>query len=382
MIPQAFPKATVDEDRAEIDTALARVLDSGFYILGPEVDAFEQAFAAWCGLPHAVGVSNGTDALRVALLALDIGPGDLVAVVSHTAVATVAAIRAVGARPLWVDVDPATCLMDLDDLEARLAALAGQPEDTAALKAVVVVHLYGAMVPMDRLMALARRHGLRVIEDCAQAHGATWDGRRAGGFGDVAAFSFYPTKNLGAPGDAGAVVTADPALAERLVALRQYGWRERFVSSEVGVNARLDPIQAAILGVMLPKLATRNEARRTLAAVYDTDLADCPGLTRPAHPQGCVPVYHQYVVQLDKREALMAHLRDQGVGTAIHYPVPVHRQPAHASAGVDAGLPLPRTEALASRILSLPMYPQLAPTEAARVARLVRAFQEEAGTVA
>lgn len=371
MIPQTFPKASVDEDRAALDAAIARVLDSGYYILGPEVEAFEAAFAGYIGAAHGIGVGNGTDAIELALRALGIGEGDIVATVSHTAVATAAAIRACGAEPLWVDIDAATYVMDLADLERRIAACRAGPHG-GRLKAVVAVHLYGTMVAPEPLLALCRRHGLALIEDCAQAHGAAWRGRRAGSFGDAAAFSFYPTKNLGALGDGGMVVTNNAVLAGRVRLLRQYGWRERYVSDEVGLNSRLDPLQAAILGVFLDKLDARNDARRAAAAVYDRALAGIPGLVLPGNTEGVRHVYHQYVIRCARRDALAAHLRDNGVGTAVHYPVPVHRQPAYAGRHPPEDLPV--TEAAAGEILSLPMYPQLGADQAGRVAALVRDF--------
>ncbi|GHD51290.1 erythromycin biosynthesis sensory transduction protein EryC1 [Thalassobaculum fulvum] len=338
------------------------------YILGPEVDAFEAAFARYVGPEHAVGVASGTDAITLALRALGIGPGDAVATVSHTAVATVAAIRACGARPVWVDIDPATYVMDLDDLERRVGA---EP-----VRAVVAVHLYGNMVPPGPLLEICRRHGLRLIEDCAQAHGASWDGRSAGGFGDAAAFSFYPTKNLGALGDGGMVVTGDAEVAARARRLRQYGWRERFVSAEEGFNTRLDPLQAAVLGVLLGRLEARNEARRAAAAAYDAALAGVADLGLPGTSPGVRHVYHQYVVRHPRRDELAAFLASHGIGTAIHYPVPVHRQPAYA--GRFPPEDLPATEAVSGEILSLPMFPQLGAERARHVATLIRRFSSAA----
>lgn len=368
MIPQSFPLGSVTEDKAEIRDAIDRVVESGWYVLGAEVEAFEAAFAAYVGVGHGIGVANGTDAIALALRALGVGAGDAVAVVSHTAVATVAAIRTVGAVPLWVDVDPDTCVMTAAALDARLrAAPAG-----ARPKAAIAVHLYGNMVSPAETLAVCRAHGLPLIEDCAQAHGASWNGRRAGSFGDIAAFSFYPTKNLGALGDGGIVVTADAALAERVRMLRQYGWKERYVSAEVGMNSRLDPIQAAVLGVGLPRLDARNAARRAIAAVYRDGLDGLDAVRLPAITPGVVPVYHQFVIQVADRDRLAAGLRDAGVATAIHYPVPVHRQPAYA--GLHPPEELPATERIAGRILSLPMYPQLELETARRVAELVRSF--------
>jgi len=291
--------------------------------------------------------------------------------VSHTAVATAAAILACGAEPVWVDIAAGRFVMDTAQLEERIAALRAGPRG-ARLKAVVAVHLYGDMVAPPALLDVCRRHGLKLVEDCAQAHGAAWRGRRAGSFGDAAAFSFYPTKNLGAVGDGGILVTADAEVAERARLLRQYGWKERYVSHEVGTNSRLDPMQAAILGVMLERLDERNDRRRALAAIYDAALSGVPGVAPPAAGPEVHHVYHQYVVRVAARDALAAHLKDRGVGTAIHYPMPVHRQPAYA--GRHLPEELPETEAAAPVILSLPMYPQLNLADAERIALMVRDF--------
>lgn len=361
MIPQTHPKATIDEERPRIDAAIARVLDSGRYILGEEVSAFETACAAYVGVAHGVGVANGTDALELALRAVGVRAGDRVATVSHTASATLSAIRALDAQPVYVEIDPATYLMDLD----HLAVLAG----AGALRAVVAVHLYGALVPPEPLLALCRRYDLPLIEDCAQAHGASANGQRAGSFGVAAAFSFYPTKNLGALGDGGLVVTDDAELAARLRLLREYGWAERFVSAQAGTNSRLDSLQAAILGVLLERLDARNARRRAIAARYDQGLAGLPVVT-PRAPAGQTPVYHQYVIRTPRREQLVAHLAAHGIGTAVHYPVPAHRQPAFAQPGVQ----LPVTDAAAREILSLPIYPQLAPTAVDKIVAAIRQF--------
>ncbi len=362
MIPQNAPKVIVDEDRAALNLAMARVLDSGFYILGPEVAAFETAFATYCDVRHAIGVANGTDALEIALRAVGVGSGDTVAVVSMTAVPTVAAIRRAGALPLFIDIDPDTGLMDLDDLERRTA--------NKPLAAVVAVHLYGAMVAMDRLSVWCQTRGVRLVEDCAQAHGARFQGRRAGSLGNAGAFSFYPTKNLGAIGDAGMVVSDDAGEADRIRALRQYGWNAERLSEVEGLNSRMDPLQAALLGVLLRRLDARNARRREIAQRYDHALDGLPvaPLVVPAHVD---PVYHQYVVKSPERDRLAQFLRDHGVATAIHYPVPVHRHPAYA-AFADASLPV--TEQFADQILSLPMFPGLENEEVDRIAALLKEF--------
>jgi dTDP-4-amino-4,6-dideoxygalactose transaminase len=359
-IPQTDPRAGYLSHRAEIDAAVRRVLESGWYIQGKELASFELAFCAYLGASHAVGVGNGTDALELSLRACGAGPGDLVFTVSHTAVATVAAIELAGATPVLVDVDPVTYTMDPDSLRRALArSPAGTP------KAVVPVHLYGQPADMPAILDLARGKGLAVIEDCAQAHGATLAGRMVGTWGDLAAFSFYPTKNLGAMGDGGLVATSDAALAERVRLLRQYGWRERYVSDIAGGNSRLDELQAAILAVKLPHLDRENECRRALARLYTGLLADA-GLTLPAARPDAVHAFHQYAVCLPRRDELKARLAQAGVGTLVHYPVPVHLQPAYRGR-LPAVVPLPQTEQLARRVLSLPLYPQLDADQCRRV---------------
>ena len=364
-IPQTDPHASYLAARAEIDAAVARVLDSGAYILGPEVEAFERDFAAYIGVRHGIGVASGTDALVLALKALAPAPDDYVVTVSHTAVATVAAIELAGARPLLVDVDAATMTLDAAQLARVLAAPPGR------IAAIVPVHLYGQAADLDAILALARRHGVRVVEDCAQSHGARLGGRRLGSFGDLAAFSFYPTKNLGAFGDGGMVVTDAAALAARVAELRQYGWRERYVSATTGVNSRLDPLQAAILGVKLRRLDADNAARESIAALYDAGLAGT-GLALPARRVGATHVFHQYVVRHAKRDALRDALRRGGIGTGIHYPVPVHLQPAYAGRITLVPGGLGASERAAAEVLSLPIYPQLAASDAQRVVAALR----------
>jgi dTDP-4-amino-4,6-dideoxygalactose transaminase len=290
MIPQTDPKAGYLAQRAEIDAAIARVLEGGRYILGPEVSAFEREFSAYIGVRHGVGVGSGTDALVLALKAIGVAPEDYVVTVSHTAVASVAAIELAGARPLLVDIEPRTFTMDPAELARVLAAPPGR------IPAIVPVHLYGQPADLDAILPLARRHGARVVEDCAQSHGARLGESRAGSLGDLAAFSFYPTKNLGALGDGGMVATADAALAERLRALREYGWRERYVSDIAGANSRLDELQAAVLRVKLGRLEARNSRRAALAAAYDRGLAGL-ALGLPARRAGAGHVFHQYVVR-------------------------------------------------------------------------------------
>ncbi|MEA2697300.1 MAG: hypothetical protein QOI66_1571 [Myxococcales bacterium] len=366
-IPQTNPRAGYIAHKTEIDAAWAKVMNAGSYILGPEVAAFETEFAAFVGQAHAIGVANGTDALTLALRGCGIGAGDVVITTSHTAGATIAAIELAGALPLFVDIDPVTFTLDPG---ALATALARPPAGVtrAAIRAVVPVHLYGQLADMPAIMAIAQRQDLLVIEDCAQAHGATLEGRAAGTWGLAAAFSFYPTKNLGAFGDGGAVVTGDAATAQRVRALREYGWRERYVSSEPkpgqGMNSRLDELQAAILRVKLPFLAADNARRAAIAAAYDRGLAAADVITPRRRPDAG-HVYHQYVIRASQRDQLRQTLQAQGVGTLIHYPVPVHLQPAYHRRLPVAGT-LEHTEEACRQILSLPMFPELTDAEVQR----------------
>ncbi len=366
-IAQTNPKANYHAHKEEIDAAIARVLESGWYILGREVESFEQEFAAYVGLNHAVGVANGTDALHLALRACAVGIGDAVFTVSHTAVATIAAIEMCGATPVFVDIDPVTFTMDPKDLGRAI-------DDTDGLtrKAVIPVHLYGYPADMPAIVELARSYGLRVIEDCAQSHGAMLQGHKSGTWGDLATFSFYPTKNLGALGDGGAVVTNDAQLAQRIRSLREYGWQERYVSQMPGFNSRLDELQAAILRVKLPYLDADNDARQHLAHMYDTLLGES-NLTLPHVQLQVSHVYHQYVVRTPERDSLKSYLRDNGVGTLIHYPMPVHQQPAYRGRGLE-GRALPHTEQAAQQVLSLPMYPELTEDQVRLVGRNIVAW--------
>ncbi len=316
-------------------------------------------------MPHAVGVANGTDALALALRALGIGPSDAVATVSHTAVATVAAIEMAGASPVLVDIEPDFFTMDPVEFERTVTA---RPADSP-IRAVIPVHLYGQAADIGAIAAVAKRHDIAVIEDCSQAHGALLNGRRLGSFGDIAAYSLYPTKNLGALGDGGIVTTARADLAAQLAALRQYGWRERYVSDFVGVNSRLDEMQAAILRVRLGLLDDDNRRRQAIATIYDEQLDGCRnrGLTLPARRPGASHVFHQYVIRADDREQLQQHLRQAGIGTNIHYPLPVHRQPAYRDRLATGPGGLTRSEQAAATVLSLPMYPQMTDEQATAV---------------
>jgi dTDP-3-amino-2,3,6-trideoxy-4-keto-D-glucose/dTDP-3-amino-3,4,6-trideoxy-alpha-D-glucose/dTDP-2,6-dideoxy-D-kanosamine transaminase len=334
---------------ADIHAALSRVANSGHYILGPEVEAFESAFASYCGVDHCVGVANGTDALELALRALEIGPGDEVATTANSGMYGTAAILATGAKPLFVEVKIETGLMNPDTLSHAL---------TDRTKAVIATHLFGRLADMASIIDTAEARGIPVIEDAAQAHGAMRDGRHAGSFGALGCFSFYPTKNLGALGDGGAVTTADGALAERIRRLRQYGWTARFESGiPGGRNSRLDAIQAAVLLAKLPHLDAMNAKRRAIAKCYNEALADAlPAMTALALPEvGEDHACHLFVLRHPAREALRAHLTRAGVDSDVHYPIPDYDQ---AAVRAQMGTPprLPGTETFISEILTLPLY--------------------------
>ncbi|HEX3954703.1 MAG TPA: DegT/DnrJ/EryC1/StrS family aminotransferase [Stellaceae bacterium] len=369
-IPQTDPRAGYLEHKAEIDAAIAAVLRSGQYILGPAVEEFERAFARWLGVGHAVGTGSGTDALELALRACDVGPGDLVFTVSHTAVATVAAIERAGAVPVLIDIEAGGFTMDPAQLEL---ALQNPPPGRAA--AVLPVHLYGEAADLAPIVQLTRRHGLRLIEDCAQSHGARYQGRMTGSFGDIACFSFYPTKNLGALGDAGMTATNDVGLAVALREVREYGWRDRYVSARLGINTRLDPLQAAIVGAKLLHLDADNTSRQAIAEHYDRELAELP-LERPRRRPHSSHVFHQYVIRCRERDALREHLRRAKIGTGIHYPLPVHLQPAYSGRLAEFPAGLPATTEAVLGILSLPMFPQLGGAATRRVTAEIRRFFE------
>ncbi|MDJ1172666.1 DegT/DnrJ/EryC1/StrS family aminotransferase [Roseofilum capinflatum] len=367
MLLQTNPKAGYLAQKTDIDQAIHRVLESGWYILGEEVTAFEKEFAQYMGASYAVGVASGTDALVLALKACGIGLGDAVITVSHTAVATVTAIELAGATPILVDIDPVTFTLDPNSLEDTLVELNKHPH--LQVKAIIPVHLYGHPADMTSILEIARRYELEVIEDCAQSHGAIFNHKKTGTWGKVGAFSFYPTKNLGALGDGGAVITDDAELANQLLILRQYGWKQRFISDASGMNSRLDPIQAAILRVKLSALDQDNKQRKLVAKVYDRNLSDLP-LTLPQTQGDVDPVYHQYVIRSDSRDTLQQFLKAEGIGTAIHYPVPVHQQPAYQQLAISPkGLSV--TEKISREILSLPMYGQLTDEEATTVSQAV-----------
>lgn len=342
----------------ELDAAYRRVMQSGWFVLGPEVEAFEAEFAAYCGVAHGVGVANGLEAMELCLLAYGIGPGDEVIVPSNTYIATWLAVSHTGARPVPVEPDAQTSNIDPVRLEQALSP---------RTRAIIPVHLYGQPADMDPIMAFAARHGLKVIEDVAQAHGARYRGRRTGGLGDAGAFSFFPTKNLGAAGDGGAVVTDDAMLADRLRVLRNYGSRRKYVNEVRGVNSRLDELQAALLRVRLKVLDAWNERRRAVAAAYRQALAGHNGLALPYVPEWAEPAWHLFVVRTPAREATTRALDAAGIGWLIHYPVPPHLQAAYADLGLARGA-LPIAEELADSVLSLPMGPHMNVADTAQVA--------------
>ena len=332
--------------RSAIDAAVKRVLESGRFILGEEVAAFESELARYLGVGSVVGCSNGTEAIALALLAAGARPEDEVLVPANACVPVAAGVRLSGARLRLADVDPGTLGLDAAAVERYLGP------DT---RYVLAVHLYGAVADVDGIGKLCRQRGVTLIEDCAQSHGAEWNGRRTGGFGRAAAFSFYPTKNLGAYGDGGAVATSDPDLAERLRRLRQYGWTRRDWSESEGRNSRLDEIQAAILRAKLPALDSDNARRRQIAQVYDTSFAALP-VTRIAHREGSVPAVHLYPIRTARRDALRAALAARGIETAVHYPTALHEQPAYRSLGHRRG-DFPVSETACDTVVSLPLHP-------------------------
>ncbi len=345
-IPLVDLKAQYQAIKPEIDAAIQNVLDTTAFILGPQVEAFEQSFATFCGADHCVAMANGTDATVLALEALGVGRGDEVITVSHTFIATAEGISELGAIPVFVDIRPDSLLMDVSLVEAAI---------TPRTKAIVPVHLYGQTVDMDPLLQIARRHGLKVMEDACQAHGAEYKGRRAGSLGDAATFSFYPGKNLGAYGDAGAVTTNLPDVADWIRRKRNHGRATKYTHDFVGRNSRMDGIQGAVLNVKLPHLDGWNADRRVKASRYDELLAPL-GIHRVATQEGCLPVLHLYVVRVPGRDRILADLKAAGIEAGIHYPVPLHLQKAYSHLGLRKGC-LPVTEQAADEILSLPLWP-------------------------
>jgi len=366
MILCANPSAQFHSYQDEIEAAVLAVLRSNRYILGDEVLALEHEFAAYIGVSSAIGVANGTDALELAIRALDIGPGDEVITVSHTAVATVAAIEAAGAIAVLVDVDPVFYTLDPAQLQEVLSP---------KTKAVIAVHLYGQAADLDAIGQFCEKNGLYLIEDVSQAHGAKWKGRRLGGIGHIGCFSCYPTKNLGAVGDAGLITTSDESLANKVRMLREYGWQSRYVSEIVGRNSRLDEIQAAILRIKLRHLDSDNGKRQKLAAQYSNFLASLK-LEAPVTRERAEQVFHLYVIRTAKRSELMDHLKKNGIQTGIHYPQPVHMQPAYKGRVRTATI-MQVTERLAEEVLSLPMFPELSPASVSQVVDALQSFSIE-----
>ena len=346
--------------KGQIDEAVQRVISSGYYILGPELQKFEQEFASYLGVNHVVGCASGTEAIYLALAAADVKAGDEVIVVAHTAVPTISAISMTGAEPVFVDIDPQTYLMDTAKVEAKI---------TRRTKAIVPVHLYGQMVDMEPLLKLSARTGIPIIEDVAQATGASYRNAKAGSLGVFSAFSFYPSKNLGAFGDGGAVACNSEEGYDKLLKLRNYGQSKRYYHDEIGINSRLDEIQAAILAAQLPYVPEWNERRRQIAALYSEGLRDI--VVTPVEVNE--HVYHLYVIQTNDRDGLQTYLTEKGIQTLIHYPVPAHLQKAYAYRGYKLG-DLPVTEYTTRRILSLPMFPQLTDEQVDLVIAEVREF--------
>jgi dTDP-4-amino-4,6-dideoxygalactose transaminase len=353
---------------SEIEVAVNDVLSRCNFVLGTQVAEFERAFAEFVGCQHAVGVSSGLDALRLALAGLGIGPGDEVIIPANTYIATALAVTAQGARPVLVDCDPSTYTIDINRIERAI---------TARTRAIVPVHLTGQSADMDPILDRAARYGLRVVEDAAQAHGTRYKGRPCGAMGDAGCFSFYPGKNLGAYGDAGLVTTSDRLLADRLRRLRNYGQQQKYEHTEKGLNARLDTIQAAILNVKLKYLAGWNEARARHAASYASRLEGLPGLRLQSCSPASTHIFHLFIVESDRRNGLQKYLEDSGIQTGIHYPKPIHLQTAYQDLGYTLG-DFPMTERLADQMLSLPMFPELTEPQIELVCDAVASFLAEA----
>ncbi len=361
-VPFGDMKLRYQAIRSDIDEAVQRVLSSGYYILGPELETFEKAFANFLDVKYTVGCASGTEAIYLALAASGVGYGDEVIVVAHTAVPTISAISMTGAQPVFVDIDPVHYVMDLSKVEAKI---------TEKTKAIVPVHLYGQMVDLDPLLALGAAKGIPVIEDVAQATGAVYKGKQAGSIGAFGAFSFYPSKNLGAFGDGGAVSTNSKEGYEKLLKLRNYGQSKRYYHDEIGINSRLDEIQAAILAAQLPYVHEWNKRRVEIAKRYSAELKDL--VIVPKDEDNGSHVYHLYVIQSNDREGLQKYLAEKGVGTLIHYPVPAHLQNAYVYRGYKVG-DLPVTEQITKRILSLPMFPELTDEQVGYVISEVRNY--------
>jgi dTDP-4-amino-4,6-dideoxygalactose transaminase len=364
-VPYLDLQAQYDSIRPEVLSVLAEICQSTSFAQGPATSEFEAKFAAYCGVDHCVSLNSGTSALHLALRCLDVGPGDEVVTVSMTFIATAWAISYVGATPVFVDVDPVRRTMDPVKLEAAI---------TPRTKAIIPVHLYGMPAEMDRIMAIAERHGLPVIEDAAQAHGAKYRGKRVGQFGQIACFSFYPSKNLGAYGEGGALITNDTRIAQRAHSLRDHGQSQKYLHDEIGYNYRMDSFQAAVLSIKLKHLDTWNSARNERARYYSKLLKDS-SYKFPAHIPDSECVWHCYVIETPQRDSVRSALQDAGIQTAVHYPVPVHLQKPYAHLDYQPG-DLPVTEALCEQCLSLPIYPELSKEKISRVASVLRNLQD------
>ena len=362
-IPVANPKAQNESLKEQLGEAVKRVFSSGWYILGEEVSLFEKEFADLLGSTFCIGVASGTDALLLALRGVGVKPGDEAITVSHSAVATVAAIELAGAIPVFVDIDPGTRCMDPSLLPDLV---------TERTTAILPVHIYGQPAPMEEILSIAQDHGLKVVEDCAQAHGAEINGTKIGTFGDAGAFSFYPTKNLGGIGDGGAVVTNSDEVAAGVRELREYGWRERYVSAIQGMNSRLDELQAAILRVKSQYLLENNKRRREVGAHYCEAMGGID-IVPPCEIEGTLHAMHLFVVECDTRDEFRRYMEEMGIGTSLHYPVPIHHQPAYAER-IHGGNNLVHTERLYERIVTLPMFPELTDGQVERICEALRGW--------
>ena len=344
--------------KSEISEAIQRVLDSGWFVLGKEGEAFEKEFAEYNGSKYAIGVNSGTDALHLSLKALDVGSEDEVITVPNTAIPTISAISLTHANPVFVDIHPESYNMDPNKLEGAI---------TDKTKAIIPVHLFGQSVDLEKILEIADKHNIPVIEDCAQAHGAEYKGKKVGNFGKLGCFSFYPSKNLGAFGDGGLITTNDPDLQKKLISLRNYGQKDRYLHAEEGTNSRLDEMQAAILRVKLKHLDDWNNKRRELAQLYNEELE---GVITPKEMEDNKHVHHLYVIRSQDRDELMSHLKHNGVGTQIHYPIPAHQQEAYNHLGGS----FPISEQYAKEILSLPLYPELTRENVLTIVNLINNF--------
>jgi dTDP-4-amino-4,6-dideoxygalactose transaminase len=369
-IPLLDLKAQYQTIKNEINEVLGKVVESQYFILSPEVASLEKEVADYTGVPYAVGVASGTDAIILALKALGIGAGDMVITTPFTFFATAESVSILGAKPLFVDIEPDTYNIDPDKVEELLDKV--EPRDKDKIKAIIPVHLYGQCADMTRIMEIAKKHGLKVVEDCAQAIGAVHNGRKAGSFGDAGCFSFFPSKNLGGFGDGGMVVTSDSVVAERIKKLRVHGSREQYVHDEIGYNSRLDSLQAAILRIKLRKLDEWFKGRQAIAAKYEEAFAPL-GIETPKVTESNVHTYHQYTIALDDRNGLIHHLKEKGVAARVYYPVPLHLQPCYKGLEYSIGS-FPVSEKMAERVVSLPVYPELSDEKVDYIIEAVRDF--------